>query len=417
MKKNNIEKISLGDGAEIRPMIKKSNMSAKELSQMLLKTTYEGYSNTAEPLLTIGLAVMARFKDDFVKHTKGFPVAYLHGTTSAGKTNLLNNIAFLLGLEDDYIYSGDSTVLSMWQRLDSCSCMPVIYDEISRRVLNDTYLEGFIKAAFQGINRDKIAKIKTTINATLILSSNFQPPQRPEILNRLLLCNFEQKSFKLAKVIDFNPIRKNHLSALLQSIVKQKPDDVIEIFKEKITFIKKINPDLGDRCVNNIAIAYTGYQILLNIAEEAPPKEVVKNFEQFIKNYGEALKVASPWDEFITALPILARNKAIVHERDYKYAYGSEEKAIGNRTEIIKSPSLLCIHFEKVYQVFSAYYRQLKRDYPPTQKELLLYAKNDKRIIPGKDQVTKGIRINGIKKKCLVLDIRNDEDLCVLDKM
>lgn len=415
---NNIQNISLGEKAELRPVIKKSDMSAKELSQKLLKTTYEGYSGTVEPLLTIGLAAMARFKDDFIEHTQGFPVSYLYGTTSAGKSNLLDNIAYLLGFNrDDYIYSGDSTILSILQRLDRCNCIPIIYDEIPRKTLNEGYLEGLIKAAFQGINRDKIAKIKTTINATLILSSNFQPPQRPEILNRLLLCNFEQQNFKLDKVIDFNVIRKNQLSALLPSIIKQKPADIIEIFKEKTAFVKKLNPDLGDRCVNNIAIAYTGYQVLLNLAEEAPPKAVIKNLEQFIKNYGEALKVSSPWDEFMIALPILARNGAIVYERDYKYAYDSEERAIGNRVEIINSPSHLCIHFEKIYQSFATYYRQLKHEDPPTQKELLLYAKNDKRIIAGKDQVTKGIHISGVKKRCLIIDIKGNEDLCVLDKM
>ena len=412
-----IENILLDSKAEIRPIIKSSKMSAKELSQKLLQTTYEGYNNTVEPLLAVGLAVMARFKNNISEHTKGFPVAYLYGTTSAGKTNLLNNIVFLLGLDEDYIYSGDSTVLSIWQRLDSCSSMPIIYDELSRRAINDNLIEGLIKAAFQGINRDKIAKVKTAINATLILSSNFQPPQRPEILNRLLLCNFEQQNFKLDKVIDFNEVRENHLSALLPLIVKQKPDNVIQIFKEKIEYIKKLNSDLKIRCINNIAIAYTGYQVLLNIAEEAPPKAVIKNFEQFIKNYGEALKVASPWDEFITSLPILARNNTIMYERDYKYAYDTEEKIIDNRHEIITVPCLLCIHFEKAYQVFSAYYRQLKHDYPPTQKELLLYAKNDKRISSGKNQITKSINIGGVKKKCLVINIKDNEELCVLDKM
>lgn len=416
--KNQTQNISLGEKAELRPVIKKSEMSAKELSQKLLKTTYEGYSNTAEPLLTIGLAVMARFKDNFTEHTKGFPVAYLYGTTSAGKTNLLYNIAYLLGFdENDYVYSGDSTVLSILQRLDCCHCMPIIYDEISRKALNDGYFEGLIKAAFQGINRDKIDKIKTAINATLILSSNFQPPQRPEILNRLLLCNFEQQNFKLDKVIDFNEVRKNHLSALLPSIVKQKPANILQIFREKTAFIKKLNPDLKDRCVNNIAIAYTGYQILLNIAEEAPPKAVIKNIEKFIKDYGEALKVASPWDEFVTALPILARNRAIVFERDYKYFYETDEKTVDNRHEITTSPYLLCLHFEKVYQVFATYYRQLKHEDPPTQKELLLYAKNDKRIVAGKDQVTKGIYLGGARKRCLILNIKDNEDLCVLNKM
>lgn len=412
------DKITLCNEVSQKPMLKRSDKySASELAKMLLNTTYEGYNNSIEPLLIMGLAVMAPFRNHFIREAKGFPVAYLYGTTSAGKTNLLNNIAFLLGCDEEFIYSGDSTVLSMWQNLDSCSCMPIIYDEISRRALNDNYFEGFIKAAFQGINRDKIAKVKMTISATLMMSSNFQPPQRPEILNRLLLCNFEQQNFKIGNVIDFNEVREKYLSNILPSIVRQRPEDIIKIFNEKREYIKSLNPDLKARCINNIAIAFTGYQILLNIAGEIQPNEVLKSFEKFVINYSEALKVETPWEEFLAALPILARNKAIVFNRDYNYAIDRKESTENNRHEIIERPYLLCIHFEQAYKAFSAYYRQLKKDLPPTKKELLLYAKNDSRIFAGKDQITKGIHIGGVKKRCLTLDISTIEELCVLDKM
>jgi len=181
--KNNI---ILNENVSPRPTLKRSDKySAKELCQKLLSTTYNGYDNSIEPLLVMGLAVMAPFRNLFIRETRGFTVAYLYGTTSAGKTNILNNIAFMFGYDEDYIYSGDSTVLSMWQKLDSCNSMPIIYDEISRRTLNDPHFEGFVKSTYQGTNRDKIAKVKTSINATLMMSSNYQPPQKPEMLNRL----------------------------------------------------------------------------------------------------------------------------------------------------------------------------------------------------------------------------------------
>lgn len=410
--------IILSKNAATKPMLRLSDKySATELSQLLLKTTYRGYENSIEPLFIMGLAVMAPFRNHFIRETKGFPVAYLYGTTSAGKTNLLNNISFMLGCDEDYIYSGDSTVLSIWQNLDRYNCMPIIYDEISRRALNDHYFEGLIKSAFQGINRDKITKIKTSVNATLMMSSNFQPPQRPEILNRLLLCNFEQQKFKIDEVVGFNEIREKYLSSLLPSIVKQNPDNVMQIFNEKIELIRSLNAELKGRCINNIAIAYTGYQVLLNIAGEIQPDEVRKSFEKFISGYGEALKVETPWEEFISSLPILARNKAIIFNKDYKYAYDRQERMANNQYEIIETPYLLCLHFEQAYKAFSAYYRQVKRNFPPTQKELLLYAKNDPRIHHGRDQITKGINIGRIKRRCLILDIQNDYDLSVLDKM
>lgn len=413
-----IEDIILGEEVFPKPRLKKSDKySTKELSKMLLSTVYRGYGNSAEPLLVLGLAVMAPFKNLLIKDTKGYPVAYLYGTTGSGKTTILNNVAFMHGFDDHYAYSGDSTVLSMWQNLDRCNCIPIIYEEISKSALNNGLFEGCIKAAFQGINRDKIAKVKTNVSATLMMSSNYPPPQRSEILNRLVLCDFEPKNFIVNEVKDFNKTQVQYLSNLLPSIVRQKPDEVMSIFEEKRTYIKSLNSKLDNRCINNIAIAYAGYQILLNIAEEEQPDETANSFNSFIRDYDKALNVETPWEEFLTSLPLLARNKAIMHNKDYKYEISTQEKSKNNITVIIETPSTLYIHFEQAYKAFSEYYRHLKRDLPPSSKELLLYAKNDTIIFAGKEQVTKSININGIKKRCLVIDVLNDYDLSVLNKM
>lgn len=411
-------KIILNENVSPRPMLKRSDKySAKELSQKLLSTTYNGYNNSIEPLLIMGLAIMSPFRNLFIRETKGFTVAYLYGATSAGKSNLLDNIAFIFGYNgDEYVESGDSTVLSMWQNLDSCNSMPIIYDEISRKTLSDNLFEGFIKSAYQGTNRDKIANVKTAINASLIISSNFQPPQRPEILNRLLLCNFEQQNFKIDKIVEFNEVREKYLSNILPSILKQKSTDIINIFNSKKAYVKSINANIKNRPLNNIAIAYTGYQTLLNIAEETQPDNIRECLEYYIGNYDKTLKVETPWEEFLTALPLLARNKKIIANRDYKYAYDKPEtKDTGD--DLFGNPHLLCIHLEQAYKGFSEYYKQLKKDIPPTQKELLLYAKNDTNIHYGRTQITKGININGIKKRCLVIDIKDNYELSVLDKM
>ena len=81
-----MKKIILDEHSEMRPVINSpGDFSIKELSQKLLNTTYNGYSNTIEPLLVLGLAIMARYKKDIQRCTHGFPVTYVHGITSAGK--------------------------------------------------------------------------------------------------------------------------------------------------------------------------------------------------------------------------------------------------------------------------------------------------------------------------------------------
>lgn len=413
-----MKKIILDEHSQIRPVINSpGNFSIKELSKKLLDTTYNGYSNTIEPLLILGLAIMARYKKDIQRCTHGFPVTYVHGMTSAGKTSLLDTISFLLGYDEEYAISGDSTVPSMWKKLSECSCVPIIYEEISEKTLNEGLFEGLIKGTFQGMARDKIAKAKMKTNATLILGSNSQPPQKPEILNRLLLCNLEILNFKPDFAIDFDFIRENHLSALLKPLVTQKPSDVLQIFKDQREKIKSICPELKIRCLNNIATAYTGYQILLNLAEEKIPSEVQKSFEKFVQNYNETLNVKSPWYEFVSSLPLLARNNTIVSGRDYKYINETRESMENNRHKIIETPYLLYIHFEKAYQAFSAYYRQISKTTPPQSRDILNYAKSDEKVIAGKEQITQSQYIGKAKKRCLVLDIRDNQELWELDKM
>jgi len=400
--------IKLSDEIYPKPYLNRSNeYSAKELSSRLLNNTYNGYNNSPEPLLILGLASLARYRDLFFKVSKGFAVGYLYGTTSAGKTNLLNTISSLYGFKDDFINSGDSTILSMWQSLGKYSRKPVIYDEISGKVINDSLFEGLIKSAYQRINRDKIAKVKTSIESTLLLSSNYQPTQRPEILNRLLLCNFEPENFKLENVIEFNDVREKYLSNLLPAIISFKSSQIIDSFNTARIVIKKLNCNLDTRSIDNIAIAYTGYKILLDIAEESQPDEVRQNFEKFVKFYDQSLKIESHWEEFLKSLPLLARNKKIIAEKDYKYAYDKEDMSI----------HLLCIHFEQAYNAFLGYRKQIKKDFPPSSKELLKYGKTDKNIISAKDQTTKPISINGVKKRCLVIDVRDNYELSHLDLM
>ena len=413
------------DEVKYKPYLRRSNKYlAKTLSHRLLNNIYECYNHSIEPILVIGIASIARFKDDLFEMCKGFPVAYLYGPTNAGKTNMLNNIVYLYGFDENFINSGDSTVISMWQNLDNYNSIPVIYDELSRITLNDSKIEGLIKSAYQGINRDKISQTRSTVNATLILSSNYQPPQKPEILNRLLLCKFEQQNFKIYdsavvmnNIIKFNDIRNKYLSNLLPDVLKYSPDKVIKMFKQNRKTIKILNSNINNRSIDNIAIAYTGYQVLLAIAKEDEPNEVKEKFERFVKDYTEVLNIESPWDEFINALPLLARNKSIINNTDYKYAYDKEESKENNQIIHNLSPHCLCIHFEHAYIAFVKHYKQFNKNIPPTKKELESYAKNDENVIRGQRQLTKGVYINGIKKRCLIIDISGNYELSNLDKM
>lgn len=401
---NNINKlILLSEEAKQRPYLNLSDIySEKELCSLYLKTIKKGYNNSIEPFLVTGLAIMAPFRELLIKEAKGFCVAYLYGHTSSGKTNILNNIAYLYGHNENFIYSGDSTVLSMWYNLDSCNSSPIIYDEISGDVVNNSLFEGLIKSAYQGVNRDKISKIKTSINATLILGSNFQPPQKPEVLNRLLYCEFEQKNFNPAEVFEFNEIREKYLSNLFPAVLKYTRDEVIEIFKQARVHIRELNSNIDRRSIDNIAIAYTGYYLLLDIAEEDTPEEVEDNFVKFVQNYDARIKIESPWESFLNSLPLLAREKSIIRGQDYKVEEAENGKFI------------LSLYFERAYKSFAQNYRAVMSKAVPTKGDIRKYAHSDTRIFKDKEQITKGVNIGGKKIRCLVIDVSDDYELKTL---
>lgn len=413
----NKQNFKLSDELIHRPRLKRSDKySAKELSQRLLGTTYNGYNNSIKPLLVIGLGVMACFKSEIFNEIHGFPVAYLYNGTSTGKSNVLDTVAYLFGFNRDFVIDGESTIKSMWQRLDDYYSIPVSYDEIPRDIIAKSEFEGLIKSAYECKSREKISKIKTTnINATLLMSSNYAPPQRPEILNRLLLCDFGQQKFDVETVKRFNGIREEYLSNLLPAILSYKSVKMLQLFYENKKYIRELDGSLQDRTISNIAVAYTGYQILLEIAEDTQPKKIEESFERFVKNYKQSQNIESPWDEFLKTLPLLADNKTIKYKRDFVYAEEKQESYRNGQKIINLVHSRLAIRSDKFYEAFVSHWRKTKKDAPLSRTELFAHAKNDPRVFLDKGQTTKTRNINGIKQRCIILDVRNDEELSTLD--
>lgn len=370
----------------------------KQIAEKLIETMLNGYSNSAQPFLVFGVASMSVFRDLFKEITGGFPIPYLYGPTQGGKTNLLHTICSIYGFDKTYISSGSSTVNATWKNLAKRSRIPVILDEVLTHTRYADPFENLIKCGYDCKQRERMfngqKEDNQPVNATLILSSNHTPPQKEEVLNRLVYCEFDPKLFNVAGVIDFNTIRDKYLSNLLIAFLAQTEDKLKQLFFDCKNEITEKYPQLRERDKNNMSVALAGVRVLFEVAEMDMPVELQASIDAYLKDYEQIYDVKTSLDKFISYLPLLKSEMKINGMKDYEVKSG-----------------ILNIHYALAYKHFARYYRQTEGEQPPKSKDILSVAKYHTGIENGTDQVAKSCYINGKKKRCLVIDISQFEDL------
>jgi len=372
--------------------------TCKQIAEKLIESMLNGYGNSAQPFLVFGVASMSVFRDLFKEITGGFPIPYLYGPTQGGKTNLLHTICSIYGFDKTYISSGSSTVNATWKNLAKRSRIPVILDEVLTHTRYADPFENLIKCGYDCKQRERMfngqKEDNQAVNATLIMSSNHTPPQKEEVLNRLVYCEFDPKLFNVAGVIDFNTIRDKYLSNLLIAFLAQTEDKLKQLFFDCKNGITEKYQQLRERDKNNMSVALAGIKVLFKIAEMDIPAELQASIDVYLKDYEQIYDVKTPLDKFISYLPLLKSEMKINGMEDYEVKSGT-----------------LNIHYALAYKHFARYYRQTEGEQPPKTKDILSVAKYHAGIENGTDQVAKSCYINGKKKRCLVIDISQFEDL------
>jgi|GEM_PF-3881937 len=383
-----------------KPVLNVSNeYTNKELANFLIDSLKNTYSGTIEPFLVIGTAIMAPYKDILKKKTNdGFPVTYSQGVAGSGKTNAAKIICALYGFNETFIISGNSSDNSIRHDLGRLNRLPAIIDELPIKASFEELVKNIYESYSREImKRDGIDKIEKPINSTAIFISNFYPPDNEQVMSRLNFVSFNKLNFKVDEAKKFNEIRDKHLSGLAPAFLSVPEEKILFYFDDNSYWVKDINPDISPRCANNLAIAYAGIRVLLDIAEINSCSEIEDGFIQYVKNFNDICQVESALDIFLKYLTTLNTNDKIQQDKDYKFT--SEGK--------------LAIHLnEQLILAFTKEYKQVTgNNTAPTKKDILLAAKNDPRVEQGKDQVAKPVNFGNEPKRCIVIDITNNEEL------
>lgn len=341
---------------ELIAELSRTSSSIDELiSKCLFVNITRTYGNKVEPFLNLGIALMSPFVDIMFSKTMGFPVNFMYGEAASGKSNLLIVIAYLFGFNVRFLSSGNDTSMNLLHNMEYYRHVPVLYAEIEGYM--KTNLETTVKAVYDRNARKRMSgygkeQDVRAVNGVLNFASNDKSYRNQQTATRLMYTEFYKKDFNPEEASKLNTIREKYLSCVLPKVLKWYADKekLLNMLQNNIKFVLKFNPALDLRCVNNIAIAMCGIDILFQIAnfsanfkKSEDLKALNMNLESYIKSYQDITHTEDCFEKFMAIFLNLAKSN--------KIQYGSEYVFNPKKKEI-------SIYVEGIHQLFSKEFKQ-----------------------------------------------------------
>ena len=154
--------------------------------------------------------------------------------------------------------------------------MNVCIDDVKGETLNSANFTVLVRGAYKAIPRTRMLPYGRGVEyihtcSPLAYSTNETLPDLREVINRMNVIEIFGKIFKADK-FKYYEVNNNgndnlkELSLILPEFLKYSKDDVIKFYEQIFKMLKANVQDTQNRVVSNIAYAYTGALMLLNIA-------------------------------------------------------------------------------------------------------------------------------------------------------
>lgn len=340
-------------------LIKEFSATSTSIEELIAKcvfvNTIRTYGNKVEPLLTMGTAIMSPFVDIIFNKTMGFPVNFMYGEAASGKSNLLITIAYLFGFNTRFLSSGNDTAMNLLHNMEYYKNIPILYAEVEGYMRKN--FEATTKAVYDRNSRKRMTgygkeQDVRAVNATLNFASNDRAHRNPQTATRLMYTEFYKNDFSPEEASKINQIREKYISCVLPKILKwyADKDTILKMLDNNTKIVLKHNANLDLRCVNNIAIAMCGMDILHHVAnfskdfKEGKEIQTLKqNLESYIKSYQDITHTEDCFEKFMAIFLILAKSN--------KIQYGSEYVFNPQKNEI-------SIYVDGVHPLFSKEFKQ-----------------------------------------------------------
>ena len=383
------------------------------LAKCLFVSTLRTYSNRPEALLALGTALMSPFVNLIFDKTMGYPINFLYGEAASGKSNLLQTIAYIFGFDMRMLSSENDTALNLLHNMEYYRNIPLLYSEVEGYLQRN--FEPTVKAVYDRNSRRKMRDYAKNqdikaVNATLNFASNNRTYRNPQTATRLVYTEFRKDDFIVEETAKFNNIREQYLSCVLPEILKNYKDKkgLIKKLRANIKIIQNQNPKLDLRCVNNIAIAMVGTDLLFtaaNFDKDYLQSDEIKLFQSNLENYTKAYQdmthTEDVFEKFLRIFLVLAKSGRI--------QYGSEYVFNAKKKE-------LSIYVNGVYQHFKKEFKQSEDSgvIIPESNDIMKQAEK----LPFIEYKSKNFGNNKTQRVLVITIPENHEMLsCILDEL
>lgn len=374
--------MKIAESTHYLPKLTKSDKTGKDIANALITNIVKCWSDDIVlPMITLGHMVMSIYYEEFVKRY-GVPTLILFGETGTGKSTLTTVGLSIFGLSRDALTSGGSTAKSNEYFASKYNGMNICIDDVKGQTLVSSNFTALVKGAYKGIPRTKMLPYGKGVEyvhicSPMAYSTNDPLPDLKEVVNRLNVVEifgkvFKADDFKYHEIDKGNNTNLKELSLILPEFLKYSIQDVIEIYDTAFSILENSGiEDTQKRVINNLAYAYTGILLLLDISGVS-----IENFDELFINYAKEQvkkyeKIKNVVDKVLAEIPVLHRLNVILKDEHFRIITEKDEN--GHKE--------LQIRFHKgiILTTINKYYSHDKSKY--IDEELFTsYAKNHPRF-------------------------------------
>lgn len=322
---------------------------------------------------------MALYFNDIVKRY-GVPTLILYGETGTGKSTLVTVGLSIFGLAREALTSGGSSAKSNEYFCSRYNCMNVCIDDVKGETLNSANFTALVKGAYKAIPRTRMLPYGRGVEyihtcSPLAYSTNETLPDLREVVNRMNIIEIFGKIFKADK-FKYHEVNNNsndnlkELSLILPEFLRYSKDDIIKFYEQIFEMLKANVQDTQNRVISNIAYAYAGALMLLNIAGVK-----VDNLQEMVIEY--AKKQIQKYESIKTVVDKVLSEIVTL----YELGHLEKDKHFKLTKLTVEGNEILYVKFKKdvIISAINRYYCNDKKKLIDEQS-FLSYAKNHKRF-------------------------------------
>lgn len=301
--------------------IPNKNVSFKKWAKLFNEAhNYNEYHNGS---LAILFFIGALFRDHIFEVCENyFPILFLFGKPSTGKTKMAEGLLAMFGIKQDVLNLSNTTKAGISKKLAEFFNALAFLDEYKNSL--DPEIIQFSKSIADGQGRNKsdlTSDEKTTstpINSAAIMAGQEKPTTDIALFTRCLLCTFLEREFNKAAFDELTDLQKGGLTNVTLEILRNRQfveqnfktyfrqaqkefKNLCDLHNSKLMEEKKSPIQIQERLITSISCLYGAYCCVENKLEFPFTKDEIKSIllNQIIKQ-GEMITysndVSTFWD-------------------------------------------------------------------------------------------------------------------------